>query len=124
MKILTFTGRTPSEALKKAKLEIGDDGMLIETREIHKKSLGREALYEIVIGVDGNDIHATYPNKPKPLHQQKPLRQESEDVLYDISSAAAQISEIANVTDPLYEYGVPKRAPSSYEPKELKEIKS
>ena len=36
MKILTFTGNTPSEALKKAKTEIGDDGMLIETREIQK----------------------------------------------------------------------------------------
>ena len=124
MKIITFTGRTPSEALKKAKLEIGDDGMLIETREIQKKALGREPLYEIVIGIDGNDIHASYPNKPKPLDKQKPLRQESEDVLYDISNAAAQISEIANVTDPLYEYGVPKKTPSSYEPKELKEIKS
>ncbi|WP_373000577.1 flagellar biosynthesis protein FlhF [Sulfurimonas sp.] len=124
MKILTFTGRTPSEALKKAKLEVGDDGMLIETREIQKKALGREPLYEIVIGIDGNDIHASYPNKPKPLDKQKPLRQESEDVLYDISSAAAQISEIANVTDPLYEYGVPRKTASSYEPKELKEIKS
>lgn len=124
MKILTFTGRTPSEALKKAKLEIGDNGMLIETREIQKKALGREPLYEIVVGIDGNDIHATYPKEPKPLEKQKPLRQESEDVLYDISSAAAQISEIANVTDPLYEYGVPKKAPNTYEPKELKEIKS
>ncbi|WP_415398054.1 flagellar biosynthesis protein FlhF [Sulfurimonas sp. CS5] len=124
MKILTFTGRTPSEALKKAKLEIGDNGMLIETREIQKKSLGREPLYEIVVGIDGNDIHATYPKKSKPLEKQKPLRQESEDVLYDISSAAAQISEIANVTDPLYEYGVPKKTPNTYEPKELKEIKS
>ncbi|MDA3907795.1 MAG: flagellar biosynthesis protein FlhF [Sulfurimonas sp.] len=124
MKILTFTGRTPSEALKKAKLEIGDDGMLIETREIQKKALGREALYEIVIGIDGNDIHSSYPSKPKPLDKQKPLRQESADVLYDISSAAAQISEIANVTDPLYEYGVAKKTPSTYEPKELKEIKS
>jgi flagellar biosynthesis protein FlhF len=38
MKILTFTGRSPSEALKKAKMEIGDDGMHIETREIEKKS--------------------------------------------------------------------------------------
>ena len=37
MKILTFTGRTPSEALKKAKLEIGDEGMLVETREVQKK---------------------------------------------------------------------------------------
>ncbi len=124
MKILTFTGRTPSEALKKAKLEIGDDGMLIETREIRKKALGKEALYEIVIGIDGNDVHATYPNKPKPLQEQKPLRQESEDVLFDISSAATQISKIANVTDPLYEFSAAKQTPSSYEPKELKEIKS
>jgi hypothetical protein len=37
MKILTFTGSTPSEALKKAKMEIGDEGMLIETKEIQKK---------------------------------------------------------------------------------------
>ncbi|PHQ65360.1 MAG: flagellar biosynthesis protein FlhF [Sulfurimonas sp.] len=122
MKILTFTGRTPSEALKKAKLEVGDDGMLIETREIQKKALGREALYEIVIGIDGNDIHAAYPKPTKPLDKQKPLRQESEDVLYDISSAAAQISEIANVRDPLY--NSVKEVPKSYEPKELKEIKS
>ena len=124
MKILTFTGRTPSEALKKAKLEIGDDGMLIETREIQKKALGREPLYEIVIGIDGNDIHNSYSNKQKPLQEQKPLKQESEDVLFDISNAATQISKIANVTDPLYEYGSSKQASSSYEPKELKEIKS
>ncbi|EDZ61513.1 flagellar biosynthesis regulator FlhF [Sulfurimonas gotlandica GD1] len=124
MKILTFTGRTPSEALKKAKLEVGDDGMLIETREIQKKALGRQPLYEIVIGIDGNDVHSTYPNKIKPLHEQKPLRQESADVLYDISSAAAQISEIANVRDPLYGYNTSKEPIKSYEPKELKEIKS
>ncbi|MFT7004298.1 MAG: flagellar biosynthesis protein FlhF [Sulfurimonas sp.] len=124
MKILTFTGRTPSEALKKAKLEIGDEGMLIETREIQKKSLGREPLYEIVIGIEDKNIHSSYPKKTKPLHEQRPLRQESEDVLYDISSAAAQISEIANVTDPLYEYGAVKKTTSAYEPKELKEIKS
>jgi flagellar biosynthesis protein FlhF len=122
VKILTFTGRTPSEALKKAKLEIGDDGMLIETREIRKKALGKEALYEIVIGIDGNDIHNTYSNKP--LQEQKPLKQESEDVLFDISSAASQISKIANVTDPLYEYGATKQPSATYEPKELKEIKS
>jgi len=124
MKILTFTGRTPSEALKKAKLEVGDDGMLIETREIQKKALGKEPLYEIVIGIDGNDIKNTYSNTQKPLQEQTPLRQESEDVLYDISSAAAQISEIANVKEPLYEYNAAKEPQKSYEPKELKEIKS
>jgi len=122
MKILTFTGKTPSEALKKAKLEIGDDAMLIETREIHKKALGRDALYEIVVGVDGNSINATYLNKQKT--SKKPLRQESEDVLFDISSAASQISEISKVKDPLYSYDDAKVEVKSYEPKELKEIKS
>jgi len=125
MKILTFTGVTPSEALKKAKLEVGNDGMLIETREIQKKGLGREALYEIVIGIEEN-IENTYKKNNKPLQEQKPLRQKSEDVLYDISSAAEQISKIAEVKEPLYEYNAskPNVSKPSYEPKELKEIKS
>lgn len=124
MKILTFTGRSPSEALKKAKIEIGDDGMLIETREIRKKALGREPLYEIVIGIDEKMAHNTYKKPTKPLNQQKPIKNESEDVLYDISSAAKQISKIADVTDPFYQYGVPQSSPNTHEPKELKEIKS
>ncbi|MBU0720805.1 flagellar biosynthesis protein FlhF [bacterium] len=124
MKILTFTGKTPSEALKKARLEVGDDGMLIETREIQKKALGREALYEIVIGLENDTSHKTYAQPKKPLHTQKPLAKESEEVLYDISSAAKQISKIADVTDPLYEYGAPSKSSASYEPKELKEIKT
>ena len=52
MKILTFSGTTPAEALKKAQLEVGEDAMLIETREVQKKSLGKSALYEIVVGVE------------------------------------------------------------------------
>jgi flagellar biosynthesis protein FlhF len=126
MKILTFTGKTPSEALKKAKMEVGDEGMLIETREIQKKALGRDPLYEIVIALDENTAKSTYKKTTKPLQKQKPIRQQSADVLYDISSAAEQISKIAEVKDPLYEYGTskPNVARPSYEPKELKEIKS
>lgn len=126
MKILTFTGSSPSEALKKAKLQIGDDGMLIETREIQKKGLGRHPIYEIVIGIEEDKSAPTYKKATKPLHKQTPLTKESEDVLFDISNAAQQISKIADVTDPLYEYGNKKptvQAPS-FEPKELKEIKS
>ena len=129
MKILTFTGRTPSEALKKAKLAIGDDGMLIETREVQKKALGRQALYEIVIGIEENEQnntikHNTYTNTSKPLNKQKSVMKESEEVLFDISNAAKQISKIADVTDPLYEYASERSTPSTYEPKELKDIKS
>ncbi|MDO8454011.1 MAG: flagellar biosynthesis protein FlhF [Sulfurimonas sp.] len=124
MKILTFTGKSPSEALKKAKLEIGDDGMLIETREIHKKGLGREPLYEIVIGIEEDKTAATYSRLNKQLHKQTPVVKHSEDVLYEISSAAKQISKISDVTDPHYEYGAARTPHVNFEPKELKEIKS
>ena len=123
MKILTFTGKTPSEALKKAKMEIGDEGMLIETREIQKKALGKEALYEIVIGIEEDMIQSTYV-KQKPLTQQRPLKQESEEILFDISNAAKQISQISEVTTPDFEYGQSAKPQALYEPKELKEIKS
>jgi flagellar biosynthesis protein FlhF len=131
MKILTFTGKTPSEALKKAKMEIGDEGMLIETREIHKKALGRDGLYEIVIGIEEKDLPKSFTQKQKPLSEQKPLKKESADVLFDISSAAKQISEISKVVDdPLQEYMEPATSKAFseqkavIEPKELKEIKS
>lgn len=128
MKILTFTGKTPSEALKKAKLEIGDEGMLIETREIRKKTLSKEGLYEIVIGIDESLIQAPYKKARRPLSSQQPLKQESQDILFDISNAAKQISKISHVTDPLEKYGGEQEKiepkPSSYEPQELKEIKT
>ncbi len=128
MKILTFSGKTPSEALKKAKFEVGDEGMLIETREIQKKALGREALYEIVIGIEDNDQHKTYKKVNKPLQEQKPLTSQSEEVLYDISNAAKQISKIANVTDTFEDFSISQQTSkpksTSLEPKELKEIKS
>ena len=124
MKIVTFQGKTPSEALKNATEQIGDEGLIIETREIRKKSLGKDALYEIVIGIDeSKSPKPAQKPRQKPLEQQRPLLQESEDILYDISSAAEQISKIADVTDPFYEYGMPKAQPYQ-EPKELKEIKS
>jgi len=127
MKILTFTGRTPSEALKKAKMEIGDEGMLIETKEIYKKSLGKEALYEIVIGIEEDMLPSRYKKTSRPLSSQHPVKQESQDILFDISSAAQQISRISSVTDPLAEYTSTQKKPvlmPSVEPKELKDIKS
>ncbi len=131
MKILTFTGRTPSEALKKAKIEIGDEGMLIETKEIRKKALGREALYEIVIGIDEKMIPSSYNQVQKPLSQQQPIKEESKDVLFDLSNAAQQIAKVSNIatSDPLEQYVSPSKrvdvkSAISQEPQELKAIKS
>jgi flagellar biosynthesis protein FlhF len=115
VKVLTFSGNSPSEALKKAKAAVGDDVMMIETRQLQKKSLGQSALYEVVIGIDENSVIPK--QKPsKPLKEQKPLAQESSDVLFNISEAAKQISKIYDVTQE------PEVAVKE-EPKELKEIK-
>jgi flagellar biosynthesis protein FlhF len=116
MKVLTFSGNTPAEALKKAQEAVGDDAMLIETRQLQKKSLGKSALYEIVIGVDENSFTPKTAVK-KPLHTQKPLTQKSSDVLFNISEAAKQISKISEVT---------KESDSTRhsEPQELQQIKS
>ena len=127
MKILTFTGKTPSEALKKAKMEIGDEGMLIETKEIQKKALGKDALYEIIIGIEEELIPTTFFKSTKEtLPPQNRLKTDSQEVLYDISKAARQISEINKVTEkPLK--GAPeyrKQRETALEPKELKEIKT
>lgn len=126
MKMLTFTGKSPSEALKKAKLEIGDEGMLIETRELKKKALGQDGLYEIVIGVDDEMLKNTYKKPVKPLASQQPLKEESKDILFDISNAAQQISEISKVTQSpsLYSDDLAESKRNYTEPKELKEIKS
>ncbi|MGE4419909.1 MAG: flagellar biosynthesis protein FlhF [Sulfurimonas sp.] len=125
MKILTFTGRTPSEALKKAKMDVNYSQMLhIDTKEIQKKSLGREPIYEIVMGIESDSAaHATYQKTKSSPKDERPLTQKSADVLYDISYAARQISKIADVKEPLYEYQDTK-SQVPFEPKELKEIKS
>jgi flagellar biosynthesis protein FlhF len=123
MKILTFTGKTPSDALKRAKMDANYNNMLhIDTKEIQKKSLGREAIYEIVMGIENDAPHETYNNAKRAKKDERPITQKSADVLYDISNAAKQISQIADVKDPLYQYQEPQQA--SFEPKELKAIKS
>lgn len=125
MKILTFTGRTPSEALKKAKMDANYDQMFhIDTKEIQKKALGRQAIYEIVMGIEKELEHTTYQKASSAPRDERPLTQKSADVLYDISNAAKQISKIADVKDPLYEYQDTKPKQASFEPKELKDIKS
>ena len=135
MKVVTFTGKTPSEALKKAKLEYGDEAMLIETKEIKKKSLVEDGLYEIIVGIDEETERksALLKQKRESVTQKSSasLKKESEDILFDISNAAKQISKISKVAkDPLADlYANTKESAQTQstptmEPKELKEIKS
>lgn len=99
MKVLTFSGASPAEALKKAQHSVGEDAMLIETKEIRKKSLTQTALYEIIVGID-DDVAASLAAKERRKTKEAvaPVAQSSADVLYNISEAARQISKIAEVT--------------------------
>lgn len=100
MKILTFSGTSPAEALKKAQLSVGEDAMLIETKEIRKKSLTQKALYEIIVGIDEETAaKLSAQEKQKAVEATAPVTRSSADVLYNISEAARQISKIAEVTE-------------------------
>jgi len=51
MRTFKYTAKTPLEALRKATLELGDDCILIETREILTETPAKEIIYEVVIGI-------------------------------------------------------------------------
>jgi len=88
VKLLSFTADSPSNALKKAQLQCGEDALVVSTKEIQKKSLGKSAVYEVVVAVEEKEIQK---RKEKP-------KKKSSDILLDISKAAKQISQIENIT--------------------------
>ncbi len=91
MKFLTFSGETPAVALKLAQQECGENALVVSTKQVRKKTINTSSLYEVVVAVE--EIEEKYV-KPKP----KPVKKQSEDVLLNISEAAKQISQIAQVT--------------------------
>jgi len=91
MKLLSFTAETPSEALKKAQLQCGENALVVSTKEIKKKSLTKKALYEVVVAVDDKDIK-------KVEKKDNTKTKSTTDVLLNLSKAAKQISQIDDIT--------------------------
>ncbi len=91
MKLLSFTAETPSEALKKAQLQCGENALVVSTKEIKKKSLTQKALYEVVVAVDDKDIK-------KAEEKNNTKTKSTTDVLLNLSKAAKQISQIDDIT--------------------------
>ncbi len=84
MAIKTFTGETMQEAMNRVKAELGDDALIISSKEIKKKTLSSKGLYEVVAQVDD-----TY-HKPKESQRNK----NNNDVLLKLSKAAKKINDI------------------------------
>jgi flagellar biosynthesis protein FlhF len=83
LKLKTYTAESYTQALKKVKEEVGDDAVIVSSREIKKKTLTSPGLYEIVVAVEENNI------KPrKPMSDKKHV----EEVMLKLSNAAKEIS--------------------------------
>ncbi|BBG66431.1 flagellar biosynthesis protein FlhF [Hydrogenimonas sp.] len=106
MKLMTFTAPTPAQALKAAQLECGEDALVVSTKQIRKKSLTQPALYEVVVAIEDRP-----PSKRESSAGRKSSGQvrssgsrkraaeaEDDEVLVNISEAAREISQIANLS--------------------------
>ncbi len=95
MKLFTFTATSPALALQKAQKACGRDALVVSTKQIRKKSLSQDALYELVIAVEDNVVIKTESKKPKI----KPIF--DEEIMDNISQTAKQLSRLEKLSDPL-----------------------
>jgi flagellar biosynthesis protein FlhF len=109
LKLRTFTAETYTEALKKVKEEVGEDAVIVSSKEIKKKSLTSPGLYEIVVAIEEENI------KPR-----KPMSDKShvEEVMLKLSNAAKEISSTFN-----QESEIKKNVNKNVNNEELKELK-
>jgi len=121
MKLKTFTGETPGEALKKAQIECGEEALVVNTKEVKKKTLTTPALYEVVVAIEEE---SKAPETSLPIDD-SPL---GEDVILNLSETFKQINKIAEVTEtestqpfqksnePAFQYPSPKTPPKETSP--------
>jgi len=86
LQLKTYTAETYTEALKKVKEEVGDDAVIVSSKEIKKKTLTSKGLYEIVVAIEEN-IKPRQPTSNKKY---------VEDVMLKLSNAAKEISSLSN----------------------------
>ncbi|NCB82721.1 MAG: flagellar biosynthesis protein FlhF, partial [Bacilli bacterium] len=95
MKFHTFSGETPAEALKRAQQECGENALVISTKQIRKKTISSSALYEVVVAIEEGVSSVASKTESKPETR---INRSGEDVLFSLSEAAKQISQIAQAT--------------------------
>ncbi len=80
MKLKTYTAESYTEALNKVKRELGDEVVIVSSKEIKRKTLTSPGLYEIVVAVEDN----------KTIKKQS-KKEQMDDVLLKLSNAAKEI---------------------------------
>ncbi|MDR1450790.1 MAG: flagellar biosynthesis protein FlhF [Helicobacteraceae bacterium] len=97
MKLFTYAGETPSEALKQVESDWGGDALVVSNKQIRKKTLGQNAQYEIVVGVEDEIV-------AKKVESKSAKPSENDVVRIQISDTAKEIEKIikmAELTDEL-----------------------
>jgi len=94
LKLKTFTAPTYAEAFKKVKEEVGEDAVIVSSREIKKKTLTSNGLYEIVVAIEEENI------KPRKNMSDK---EHLDEVMLKLSSAAKEISSLSQEFTPIKE---------------------
>ncbi len=94
MKLFTFTAESPSIALQKAQKNFGKDALVVSTKQIRKRSLTDEPLYELVVAVEDSAVIKKEPTKRK-----KPIF--DDEILNNISKTASQLSKLEKLSQPL-----------------------
>ncbi len=87
MKLYTFSGENPAIALQKAQNTCGKDALVVSTKQLKKKTLTTEALYEVVVAVE-----AKKEREKVALKKEKKPALLDEDVILDISHHAKALS--------------------------------
>lgn len=141
-RMLSVTGESQEEALRKAREQYGENAMMVSVKQIRPKTINQKPLYELLLAVDGEEASNQAPTKNTDLkgyerfanknvapksEEHKPKFEVSEsgedylldddelfgagkrkvnpkpsdeNILVNISNAAKQISQIANVEMP------------------------
>ena len=103
MKLKTYTAPTYTEALNKIKQELGDDVVIVSSKEIKRKTLSSPGLYEIVVAIE----------------DEKSIKKasEDEDVLLKLSTAAKEINSLSKKNE------IKEKIPVSIKNDEIKALK-
>ncbi len=114
MKLKTYTAPTYKEALENIKQELGEDAVIVSSKEIKRKTLTSPGLYEIVVAVQ--EIKKTARHDKK----------EIEDVMLKISNAAQEIKNSVKTEQKFnhYENNTPIAVHKSVNNDEIKELKN
>ena len=88
MNMLSFLGKTPTLALKKAQEECGEDAIVMTTKKING-GVDQEAVYEVVVAIEDGAI-------------QKKDKKKVEDELYEKEGGYASKKRIYKVIPSLF----------------------